>query len=173
MDWRERIGFMRDAGEVTRLHTVNTIHRHTVAEHVYGAQVIALELCRLNLIEPGRVLLALLEHDAAEVETGDVPAPTKRANADIKTAFDLLEDGVAEMVGFSAPVLTSKEQAILKAADWLDLAYRCLEERRLGNRNPRLQRTFLNIMDYTAAFDVQGVSELRTELVSLWTELLC
>ncbi len=154
---------------MTRLHTVNTIHRHTIAEHVYGAQAIAVELCRLNGEQPGPVLLALLHHDAAEVETGDVPAPVKRANEEVERIFEALEADAHTHNGVEHTPLNPREHMIMKAADWFDLAFRCLEERRLGNRQPRLGRTFANVMGYAeAARYLLGTDELRSWLNQEW-----
>lgn len=173
MNTIERVLALRDAGEVRRLHTIRTIRTHTIAEHTYGAMCIGLELCRLNDQKPERVLITLLQHDVTELETGDVPAPVKRAEVVVKEAFDRLETSAAARMGlYPVAPLEELEEAIAKAADCLDLGFACLYERQLGNHSPRLELCFENILDYTRAQTwVAGVDELREQLVLEWSQL--
>lgn len=168
--WIKRIEFMREAGDVKRLHTVRTVRSHTVAVHTYGAMSIAFELCALNNVPVAPVLLALLVHDAPELETGDAPAPVKRANLAVRLAYNRMEADVVQEHNLFDPDLDEISRAIVKAADCLDLGFAALEERLLGNRTPRVYRVLANILSYTTEqMHIKGVAELRAHLQEQWT----
>jgi 5'-deoxynucleotidase YfbR-like HD superfamily hydrolase len=147
-DMMKRVEVLRDAGEVKRLHTVDTISSHTIARHVYGSQIIAVELCRLNDHPTGPVLLQLLVHDAPEIDTGDIPAPTKRASPEINQALESMESAFYSSYMISLPFMTKVGHDIVKASDTLDLAFAALYEQRRGNRHPRIRMVFYNCMKY-------------------------
>lgn len=165
MRWM-RINELYEAGRVKRLHCKATVAEHTIAQHVYGSLVLAVELCALN---PGcrldRVMLALLYHDGAELRTGDVPAPVKRENPVLAQAFQELEQAWERKMQLPIPELTEFEQAVVKACDTLDLAFNVLHERMMGNTNEWVRRVFLNCQRYLEEqIHVVGVRELREHL---------
>jgi 5'-deoxynucleotidase YfbR-like HD superfamily hydrolase len=168
----DRIALLYRAGEVKRLHTVYTQHVHTIAEHVYGSQVLALELCRLNKFSEastGRVLHTLLIHDAAEVWTGDWPAPIKREKPELKDLDNLFEALFFAKQGIDQPKLNEEEEAIVKACDTLDLAMVCMREKLMGNRSNALAEVFSNCMEYIEAQSwVLGVTFLKTQIEGAW-----
>ena len=75
------------AGNVMRYHTIGH-HMQTTGHHAWG---VALLISKLHPDPSANLLKAALWHDMAEVETGDVPSPTKWDNADITTALEEME----------------------------------------------------------------------------------
>lgn len=174
---------LNDAGDVKRLHTVNTQRQWLIGRHVYGAQCIAVELCRINMIDPGNSLLALLYHDAPEVLTGDIPAPTKRHSpaidkslrmmeAEFYASWDLLQPGGhLRAHNILATGLIKLELGICKAADTLDLGMSMVIERRNGNRNPKIQHVISNVLDYMIPhYWIPGVKEFTEYLDNEWMQ---
>jgi 5'-deoxynucleotidase YfbR-like HD superfamily hydrolase len=123
------------AGQVTRYHTLITLRRQSVAEHVYGV------LTYLNVlmdfqVPPGLAKAALL-HDVAEVLTGDLPAPAKRALKSNGGGLALIkmEEDLEAAYGLTPHVLLSlHETRMLKLADCLEGMRFCAQEVALGNR---------------------------------------
>ena len=160
---------LRNAGHIKRLHTVQTVGAHTLQRHVYGAQVLALVLLdgrpRANR---GAVLETLLLHDAPEVYTGDCPAPVKRKSPLLNAAYRALEADWYQEYDIRMPVLTKLEEDIVKACDYLDLGWACVEERRLGNIGAPLESVIINVMTYLHEVDVPGLSSLVYDLSNAW-----
>lgn len=167
----ERLETFYESGDVCRLHTVATVNEHTIASHVYGAQIVAVELCMAAAMPDavGPVLFTLLYHDAPEVDTGDVPAPVKRSSRDIDAALDIMEIAFYKEHGLVMPMLTDTQRWIVKAADTLDLCFNALRERRLGNKSRRIAVVFRNAMRYLDELThVAGVPELVLYLRKEW-----
>jgi 5'-deoxynucleotidase len=92
-----------------------------------------------------------LYHDAAEVITGDVVAPIKHFNPEIKRAHRAIEDIAnqrlqsmlpTDLAASFTPLLfpdeaDGSEWEIVKAADKLTAYLKCLEELRAGNEDFR------------------------------------
>ncbi len=170
----ERIQELYQAGEVKRLHTVPTHRQQSIAEHVYGSLLLAMELCAsvgMGDKERAEVLVTLLYHDAPEVATGDIPAPVKREDPAIKAALDTLEERFYNRLSIALPSLAAAQRSIVHASDTLDLAFTCLRERGLGNRNPRLYTVFNNCMWYLVEHDqiIPAVAALRERCWKEWT----
>lgn len=125
----ETLRIIRAGGSVTRFHTQRTTQAESVGKHSFGVAW----LC--YLLSDGKpsmaLLVAALAHDLAEYVTGDVPAPVKGANPDLKHALDRVEADV--LPGALQPPLTEVEARTLKLADIFDGMLFCNEERRLGN----------------------------------------
>jgi len=67
------------------------------------------------------LLMAALTHDMAEIATGDVPGPAKRAKPDIEAAHSAAEDAWNAQNGIDyASKLAMGEQRMLNFADRLD-----------------------------------------------------
>lgn len=123
---------LRSAGYTKRCHIKQTIGHQTVAEHSF---FVALLCWRLTDREPSEALLkAALFHDLAEIVTGDVPAPVKWMSKEIKEELEQMER-VFDHVFHLEVSLSSKEEAILKLADLLELGWYCVDQKRLGNMN--------------------------------------
>ncbi len=127
----------RLAGKVDRLHATPTIQKYTVAEHVYNAMIIGIELCNMEGMDSERVIRAILIHDVEESYTGDVLGhikviPTiKAAMTEIEVAWS--KDNIPNH--HWKIQLTGKGRYIVKLADKLELAHFCLDELDMGNRS--------------------------------------
>lgn len=163
----KRMAAMYDAGRVKRLHGRATVAEHPISSHVYGTLVLAVELSALNDVRLEKVMLALLYHDAAELVTGDVPAPVKRENPLLAQTLQQLEQRWERKMGLRLPDdLTQLEKQLVKACDTLDLAFNVLHERTMGNRSTWVGRVFQNCMSYLEAQkDVSGVADVKRYLM--------
>lgn len=164
-----RAAMVRRAGHVKRMHTIQTIKERLTSEHVYGAMAIAIELCLANRIHPGHILMTLLIHDTPEIKTGDAPAPIKRIPV-VRDAYNKMEEEFYTHWKFEVVELMEIEKTICKAADYIDLAYTCLEERRLGNKTQEISRVLTNALGYVkeSALWVHGVREFVASIESEW-----
>jgi 5'-deoxynucleotidase YfbR-like HD superfamily hydrolase len=138
----KRILWMYASGQVKRLHVVPLLREHTIAKHVYGSQMIAMELYECyRALDPNisleNILVTLLHHDAPEIATGDVPSPTKRALAAGGT-LEGMENQFYSRRGIQMRPLNPTEQLIVELSDLCDLLMSCIEERRMGNRTREL-----------------------------------
>ena len=120
-----------NSGDIKRYHTLTTIGEQTNATHSWGVAVIATYL-HPNL--SAKILLKALMHDVGEIETGDIPAPVKWENPELKKQLHLLEEKVARNLEIDYD-LTDYEQTIFKQADMFELLFFCVKQRRLGNRH--------------------------------------
>jgi 5'-deoxynucleotidase YfbR-like HD superfamily hydrolase len=157
------------AGDVKRLHTVPTCQVHTISEHVYGSMLIAMELCDDLNLAPGNVLHTLLYHDAPEVYTGDIPAPAKRADADLHERLSILEAKFYKEYGISFRTCSPLEYTVIHAADIADLAMCCIREKRMGNRTQILAEVFGNCANYLKEYKrVEPIARLTEALLEMW-----
>lgn len=131
----ERIQLFREAGAIKRSHTVRTLMERSVAEHSHGVIMILLEIYRAHGHElPSAGLLAAAAcHDLSEIETGDIPAPSKwKHNALRIAAHDASSQWEADHdMHFT---LMNEEMVLLAWADAVDFALFGLEEVTMGNR---------------------------------------
>ena len=95
-DWIRRHSWFRDAGDVTRFHTLRTIRQQSVAHHSWGVATLLLHVWPEA---PASVLRAALWHDVAEIETGDMPAPIKWANPELKKELGDVRDAFKALIG--------------------------------------------------------------------------
>jgi 5'-deoxynucleotidase YfbR-like HD superfamily hydrolase len=128
-------------------------------------------LAKCPRADRGRVLEALLLHDAPEVDTGDIPAPTKRSHPLLQAAMDNLEKQWYAKHDIKLPELTELEKRIVKACDILDLGWACVEERQLGNQTRQLNLVYMNVLAYLQDYiDVPGVNDMRENMIAVWEE---
>lgn len=97
-------------------------------------------------LEPGRVAVLALYHDAGEVLTGDLPSPIKYFNPGIREAYHAIEATAAERLLEMVPedlqadyrdvMLPDDDDHVrlVKAADKLCAYMKCLEETAAGNK---------------------------------------
>jgi len=154
--------------------------RNTVAENVeeHSLRVAmiahALAVIRNRLfagnVNPERVAVLALYHDASEVLTGDLPAPVKYFNPHIKSAYKAIEWEASlkllEMVpGPLKPdyrtILLSEEpdrahRELVHAADKLCAYLKCLEEAAAGN--PEFSKAERALLASVEALDLPEVS---------------
>lgn len=119
----------REAADVLRYHTQRTLRQQSIGAHSFGVMQLVLAAdpdCRKE------VLLAVMRHDYAELATGDVPAPAKRASAALQGALDDLERAHPHLGPHPGP-FTSEELRLMKWADTMELVLWCLEEHQMGN----------------------------------------
>lgn len=118
--------------QVKRLHTRNVAVSETVGHHTANVCGLLLALYAPAL-PPAALLVAALLHDAPEGYTGDVPANVKVDNPELKEALLVSENRFKDLLRAPVCELTSFEIYVLKFADSVELAYKCLEEMEMGN----------------------------------------
>jgi 5'-deoxynucleotidase YfbR-like HD superfamily hydrolase len=163
-----------EGGHVERFHTVPTHLRETVGHHSF---CVAWLTCLMSPADTGpsvALLMAALQHDIAEVETGDIPAPFKRRNPAVKIECDVQEAGALAAHGLPdfAAGLTDHEAVILKLADSLAGMAFCLHERKLGSRH--IITSFANFSQYVYSLltpEVPVASELYSIIMQEWNTL--
>ena len=142
-----RMKFIRRWGLMRNTKTEN-IQEHSlqVAMIAHGLAVIRNERFGGD-VDPAKVALLGVFHDAEEVITGDLPTPIKYFNPKIKDAFSELgvvaQDRLLSMLpDFMRPSyeglfrddgLTEQEHELVKAADRICAYLKCLEEAKAGN----------------------------------------
>lgn len=130
----------------------NTIPEN-IAEHSLDVSIIAhaLVVIRNTYFEgdlnPERVAILALFHDATEIITGDLPTPVKYFAKEIKDAYknveisarrQMLNSIPEEMRPYYESILNeTKEEKIMwrfvKAADKISALIKCIEEKQMGN----------------------------------------
>lgn len=129
-----------------------------VQEHSHQVAVLAHALAVLQNryfgghLDPGRVAVAALYHDATEIITGDMPTPIKYFNDTLRDSYKEVEAVAAdrllamlpqELRGEYEPLLKEQDpeiRAVVKAADKLSAYLKCVEELKAGNNEFRLAR---------------------------------
>jgi 5'-deoxynucleotidase len=99
-------------------------------------------------VDPERAAALALYHDASEVLTGDLPAPIKYLNSEIRRASQSIETAAAKQLFDMIPAelqgdyhsffftteADHSHRELVKAADKLCAYLKCLEELRAGNQ---------------------------------------
>ena len=148
---KREVSAIHNGGAVTRYHTLPTVGKDTVASHSFGVAWIAALL--FGGKPSAALLLYCLLHDLAELEFGDIPAPTKRALR-MGMTFDQLEESHLVACGLPTPEISPEEQRAFKLADNLDGLRFCIEERNRGNL--ALIQCERNYRSYIHAMEPQG-----------------
>ena len=136
---------------ITRWGLMRNTQPENIQEHSHQVAVLAHALAVIEhekfggQVDPGRVAVAALYHDASEILTGDMPTPIKYDNPDIQSAYKAVE-AVAEqkLLSMLPPdlreaydqALTIPDphvRALVKAADKLSAYLKCVEELKAGN----------------------------------------
>ena len=138
---------------ITRWGLMRAVRQENLAEHTAETAQLAHLLALLAQhcfdagVDPQRVAVAALYHDAAEILTGDLPTPVKYSSELLKNAYKELErQAEARLTALAPPqirqplghavsgdTLNEREKKILKAADRLSALIKCIEERQSGN----------------------------------------
>lgn len=140
MKFINRWGLMRN----TRVENVAE-HSHQVSVIAYTLAVIDKEIFG-STINPDRIAVIAMFHEAGEVVTGDLPTPVKYFNREINSAYKDIEK-IAEdkLISMLPPELkevlrkdiqpdkTSYESRLVKAADKISAYIKCVEEQKSGN----------------------------------------
>ncbi len=138
---------------VKRWGLMRSTHVENLQEHSLQVAMLAHALAVIrNLrfggaVRPERAATLALFHDAAEVITGDVVAPIKHFNPEIKRAHAAIEEVAKRRLHGMLPATLQApfgsllfpdpddraEWELVKAADKLSAYLKCLEELRAGN----------------------------------------
>ncbi len=130
--------------------------RATVSEHSFfvsqvGQMLALIEEYNGNTIDWGRLMKKLINHDVVESMTGDIISTVKYKNIEFRDMLTLLEKEVVEdnlLVNVEEPYKSiyrdilfdgkddTIEGKILKCADYIDALMECVNEVRLNNLDP-------------------------------------
>ena len=135
-------------------------HSHQVAVLAHALALIANQRFGAQL-DPGRVAMAALYHDATEIITGDMPTPVKYYNSTLRDSYKQVEAAAADRLLSMLPLELRPEfepylresdpeiHAYVKAADKLSAYLKCVEEVKAGNSEFRLakEQTWAALMD--------------------------
>lgn len=135
-------------------------HSHQVAVLAHALALIANQRFGAQL-DPGRVAVAALYHDATEIITGDMPTPVKYYNSTLRDSYKQVEAAAADrLLSMLPPELRPEFEpylresdpeihAYVKAADKLSAYLKCVEEVKAGNSEFHLakEQTWAALMD--------------------------
>ena len=143
-----RMRFIRRWGLMHNTYPEN-IQEHTlrVAMIAHALAIIRNRLFR-GSVNPERAAVLALYHDASEVFTGDLPAPVKYFNPEIKAAYKAIEATAARRLFDMLPESMQRDyeplflptdadavhRELISAADKLCAYLKCLEEIAAGNQ---------------------------------------
>jgi 5'-deoxynucleotidase len=164
---------------IRRWGLMHTTYPENVQEHSLRVAQIAHALAVMRnrrfggSVDPGRVALLALYHDAAEVLTGDLPAPVKHFNPDIKSAYRAIEASASKRLLAMVPedlqpdyrplLFPEPDDAthweLVRAADKLCAYVKCLEEIAAGNQEFTRAEKMLR-----ATVEAIGLPEVRAFL---------
>jgi len=137
---------------IRRWGLMHNTYNENVQEHSLRVAQIAHALALIRnrrfegSVNPDRVTVLALYHDAGEVLTGDLPSPIKYFNPEIQKAYHAIEHSAAEKLVDMVPrelasdyraVLVPRDEdhvTLVKAADKLCAYIKCLEETAAGNK---------------------------------------
>jgi 5'-deoxynucleotidase len=139
---------------IKRWGLMHNTYPENIQEHSLRVAVIAHALATIRnrlfqgSVDAERTAVLALYHDASEVLTGDLPAPVKYFNPEIKTAYKTIEAAAArrllDMIPENlqedyAPLLLPADmdavhRELVTAADKLCAYLKCLEEIAAGNQ---------------------------------------
>ena len=122
-----------------------------VQEHSHQAAVLAHALAVIRnekfggRVDPGKVAVAALYHDASEILTGDMPTPVKYDNPAIQEAYrqveavangklvSMLPQELRDVYGEILDEYDPETRRLVKAADKPSAYIKCVEELKAGN----------------------------------------
>lgn len=139
---------------IERWALMHNMRKENVQEHSLQVAMIAHALAVIKNkyysgnLNPERVALIGIFHDASEVMTGDMPTPVKYFNPEIREVYKAIEETAVDKLVSILPeelrsdyrkVLSFTEEEsehwkIVKASDTLCAYIKCLEEGAAGNR---------------------------------------
>lgn len=138
-----------DRWSLMRNSRTETLSEHT-AEVATIAHLLAIIACTHfgeTDVNPEKIAVTALYHDASEILTGDLPTPVKYKSPTFLQAYRTLEKESNETLArllpeelqeemlpyLSGTTLSAKEHVLLKAADHLSALIKCIEEEASGN----------------------------------------
>lgn len=154
---------------INRWGLMRNTRTENICEHSLDVAMIAHALGVINNVyfdgklNPDRLAIMGMYHDATEIITGDMPTPVKYYNPLIRNAYkevesvakdELLEGLPDKMRPYYEPIMqdTEKEKVMwqyVKAADKLSALIKCIEERSMGNQDFKKaeETTLVSILD--------------------------
>ena len=136
---------------IARWALMRNTRTENVEEHSYEAAVLAHALAVIGrdvygkALDPDKIAVAALFHDAPEIITGDMPTPIKYYNPSLKDAYQQVEAAAQDkLLSMLPPELTPAYEPLVresdpgvrryvKAADKLSAYIKCVEELKAGN----------------------------------------
>lgn len=142
---------------IDRWGLMRNTQRENLQEHSMQVAVIAHALAVFRIVyfkdsgrpgvNPDRIAVMAMYHDASETITGDMPTPIKYANPEISKAYKEVEAVAFERLLRMLPeelreayssIINIKEDEkeyykIIKAADRISAYIKCIEEKKAGN----------------------------------------
>lgn len=141
---------------VNRWGLMHNTRQENLCEHSFETAVIAHALAVVRnrrfggRVDAQRAAVLALFHDATEIVTGDMPTPVKYYNPEIRSAYRGVEDVARrrllallpeDLRDVYRPLLGKPEgeadrelAPLVKAADKISGLIKCVEEKRMGNR---------------------------------------
>jgi 5'-deoxynucleotidase YfbR-like HD superfamily hydrolase len=126
--------FYRRGGVVKRFHLFDVLKENTVGHHTFNVLALLVTCVGEDTITK-ELILAALQHDLPEQETGDIPAPFKRKIPGLREQVQRAEQNIIENAGltFYERRLSEEERTWLNLADSLEGALYCGDEYQRGN----------------------------------------
>ena len=136
---------------INRWGLMRNTFQENIQEHSHQVAVLAHALAVIQnqyfggSVDPGRVAVAALYHDASEILTGDLPTPIKYDNPDIQSAYqqveavaeqkllNMLPEDLRPAYDEALTIPDPQVRALVKAADKLSAYLKCVEEVKAGN----------------------------------------
>lgn len=136
---------------IARWALMRNTRTENVEEHSYEAAVLSHALAVIGRdvfhkgLDPDKIAVAALFHDAPEIITGDMPTPIKYYNPSLKDAYQQVEAAAQDkLLSMLPPELTPAYEPLVresdpgvrryvKAADKLSAYIKCVEELKAGN----------------------------------------
>ena len=136
---------------IARWALMRNTRTENVEEHSYEVAVLAHALAVIGRdvfhkgLDPDKIAVAALFHDAPEIITGDMPTPIKYYNPSLKDAYQQVEAAAQDkLLSMLPPELTPAYEPLVresdpgvrryvKAADKLSAYIKCVEELKAGN----------------------------------------
>jgi len=161
---------------IKRWGLMHNTYPENIQEHSLRVAMIAHALAVIRnrvfngAVNPERTAVLALYHDASEVLTGDLPAPVKYFNPEIKTAYKAIEAAAARNLFTMIPAALKPDYQALFIADDADRVHRdlvtaadklcayikCLEE--IGAGNPEFSKAEKALR---ASVDALALPEVR------------
>jgi len=135
---------------ITRWGLMRNTIPENIQEHSLDVAIIAHALAVIRntwfdgKLDPGRIALYGIFHDASEIFTGDMPTPVKHVNPHFKSSIHQLEDKARrKLLAMLPPELVQEYEplfffddevrGLVKAADKIAALLKCIEEEKSGN----------------------------------------
>jgi len=181
---------------INRWGLMRNTQSENITEHSLEVAIIAHALAEIRQrhyasdripVDPARVALLAIFHDASEILTGDLPTPVKYYNPAIQEAYKKVEATAAAQLLQLVPAdlqaayrdlllpdrsdpVTDEAMRLVKAADRISALVKCIDEEKAGNREFRRARETVEAS--IAAIDLPEVRHFMAELMpAFWQSL--